>query len=125
MSKKDNAGFTLLEVMVAMLISLVGLLGLLQSMNVATEHTRKNQLRDEAIQLAEEQLSVMRSRPFDNQFDNFSTLEINSKQSKWKYSVERTRAAVTSTSKSLTVKVTWTYKGAPSSHEIVSIQSQP
>lgn len=125
MSRKDNSGFTLLEVMVAMLITLVGLLGLLQSMNVVTEHTRKNQLRDEAIQIGEEQLNVMRSRSFEDSFDNFSTLQINSKRSKWNYVVERTREEVTSTSKSLTVNVTWTYKDVPSSHEIVSIQSQP
>ena len=53
-TSSSSSGFTLIEVMVAMVITLVGLLGLLQSVNLATEHNIKNALRDEAVQVGED-----------------------------------------------------------------------
>lgn len=41
----------------AMLIMTVGLLGLLQSVSTAYEHTLRNRLREEAVAVAEEQMS--------------------------------------------------------------------
>lgn len=126
MSRNGSAGFTLLEVMVAMMITLVGLLGLLESLSIVTEHTRKNQLRDEAVLIGEEQLNVLRARPFANAFDNCSTLQISSKQSKWTYFVERKRTPIPNTSsKQLDVRVSWSYKNVSSHHELLTITSQP
>ncbi len=44
----NEAGFTLVEFMVATVILMVGMLGLLQSANVAINSNRQNQLRNEA-----------------------------------------------------------------------------
>ena len=56
-SLSNSAGFTLVEMVMAMLIMTVGLLGLLQSVNVAYEHNARNRLRDEAVLLGEEQMN--------------------------------------------------------------------
>jgi type IV pilus assembly protein PilV len=53
-------GFTLVEVLMAMLVMTVGLLGLLQSVNVAFEHNTRNRLRQEALLVGEEQMNDLR-----------------------------------------------------------------
>jgi type IV pilus assembly protein PilV len=50
----NNRGFTLMEVLVAIVILSVGMLALLQTVNVALVHTSTNMLRDEAVQQADE-----------------------------------------------------------------------
>src|SRR5512136_2934964 len=64
MSHPNNGGFTLIELMAAMVITLVGLLGLLQAINVAMEHNLKNQLRDEAVLVAEQWMGNLKTRGF-------------------------------------------------------------
>lgn len=61
-----NRGFTLIEVMVAIVIMMVGLIGLLQSINVATEYNLKNHLRDEGVYVGEKYLNELKGRGFDN-----------------------------------------------------------
>ena len=56
-SPNDSGGFTLVEVLMAMLIMTVGLLGLLRSVSAAYEHTLRNRLREEAVAVAEEQMN--------------------------------------------------------------------
>jgi type IV pilus assembly protein PilV len=55
-----NAGFTLIEMLMALLVLTVGLLGLLQSVNVAYEHNVRNRLREAATLVAEEQMNAFR-----------------------------------------------------------------
>ena len=59
-SRKDSGGFTLVEMMMAMLVLTVGLLGLLQSIQVAWQHNARNRLREEAVLLAEERMNDFR-----------------------------------------------------------------
>ena len=64
-SNRINSGFTLIEVMVAIVIMMVGMLGLLQSINVAMEYNLKNHLRDEAVLVGEKYMNIMRGKAFD------------------------------------------------------------
>jgi type IV pilus assembly protein PilV len=60
-----NSGFTLLEIMMAMLIMTVGLLGLLQSIQVAYRHNAKNKMRERAVVLADDNLRSFSQLPFE------------------------------------------------------------
>lgn len=62
---RNNRGFTLIEFLVAIVILLVGMLGLLQSVNIALEHNMLNQLRNEAVAVADEAMSRELAKPFD------------------------------------------------------------
>jgi type IV pilus assembly protein PilV len=53
----DNKGFTLIELMVSVVILTVGLLALLQSVNLAINHNMVNELRLEGTQVADEELA--------------------------------------------------------------------
>ncbi|CAH2030120.1 type IV pilus modification PilV family protein [Trichlorobacter ammonificans] len=61
----NSRGFTLLEFLVAVLIAMVGLLGLLQTVNVALNHNLQNQLRNEAVQVADSYMARELAKGFD------------------------------------------------------------
>ena len=62
----SNRGFTLVEMLVAMVIILVALLGLVQAAFLSIDNNLKNLLRDEAVRLAEEQMNVFKSLPIND-----------------------------------------------------------
>lgn len=132
---RNNKGFTLVEVMIAMVVMLIGLLGLLHAVTVAVDNNLTNILRDEAVKIAEERMNGvlvdkdntahpgLKNVPFDliasdpeaftvrRDFRNFSA----------DYSVQATVAALSAESRSLQVRVTWTYKGKDYQHSITSV----
>ena len=56
-----KAGFTLIEFCVATLIMMVGLLGLLQGVNLAIEQNLGTLIRNEAVSVADEQMVFAKS----------------------------------------------------------------
>lgn len=63
---KNNRGFTLIEILVAMFILLVGMLALLNSAAVIIENNLINVLRDEAVRIAEQRMGELKNTPFDS-----------------------------------------------------------
>lgn len=62
----NNAGFTLIEVLVSFVILTVGLLGLLEVINVAINQNLTTQFRNDALVVADEFMMRERSKTFDN-----------------------------------------------------------
>ncbi|MEZ0329752.1 MAG: prepilin-type N-terminal cleavage/methylation domain-containing protein [Dissulfuribacterales bacterium] len=60
----EEKGFSLVELMIAMFIFMVVMLGLLVGVNSAIQANKGNVLRDEAVRLAEEELTRLRSEQF-------------------------------------------------------------
>lgn len=124
---RKNKGFSLVEVMMAMLILIVGMLGLLQAINVATEFNLKNQLREEAGYVGERTMNELRGRGFDNIFPAYSTVTVPSRirGASRSFSVQRSSAILSTenglpVSKQLEVVVNWTYKGVTFQNRITS-----
>ncbi len=61
MNLNNKSGFTLIEFCVAVLIMMVGLMGLLQAVNMATMHNLGTVLRNEAISLADENMVMTKT----------------------------------------------------------------
>lgn len=126
--KHDKKGFTLIEVMVAMVIMLIGALGLLQTLDVAMEHTIKNQRREEVVRVAEEVMNGMRGLRFDEAINTIAlrpTTTISSKlrASTVKYAVTRNATVVTAdATQRYQVDVRWAYKNYSALHTIVTIR---
>lgn len=132
---KDKCGFTLIEVMVAILIMMVGMLGLLQAINLAIEVNLRNQLREEAVYLGERVINEMRGEGFDNilvaatptDTYTYATYQLPSKirGATRLYDVSR-RSAVLSTvdskhvTKQLTVIISWSYKGVTYENRVIA-----
>jgi len=116
-SNRNNCGFTLVEVMVALLIMIVGMLGLLESINVATEYTLKNQLRDEAVYVGEKYLNIQKGKVFDSYSAVYGTrFEPSKIRGTGKpYSIDMSTTDLSTdpvaATKQLVVVVSWTYKG--------------
>jgi len=107
----------------AMLIMTVGLLGLLQSMQVAYQHSARNKLREEAVLLADVQMNQFRSLSFANITANGSVQVISSGGRR--FGVIRKNSLMGGGDiKKLTVSVTWNFKNVTSLHEIYSLKSQ-
>jgi len=62
----SNRGFTLIEMLIAMVIILIALLGLVNAVFLSIDNNLKNLLRDEAVRLAEEQMNVLKSLPVND-----------------------------------------------------------
>ncbi len=142
MSHRNNEAFTLIEVMVAILITMVGLLGLLQAMNIATEQNLRNASRDEAVQVAEDAMSQLRARPFaqissglpsssyPNSPHSYPVLYERSRlrgvsSTKSNYVVVRTVTAISDNSKLVQVQARWKFKNTSTSQILQSIVSMP
>ncbi len=62
----NDRAFTLVEVLVAIIILTVGLLGMLQVINLAIVTNMQNDFRNQAVLIAEEELAQKKSLPFSN-----------------------------------------------------------
>jgi type IV pilus assembly protein PilV len=60
----NQKGFSLIELMIAMFIFMIVMLGMLAGVNSSIQTNKGNVLRDEAIRLAEDELSRLRSERF-------------------------------------------------------------
>lgn len=117
----DNKGFTLIEFLVAIVILSVGLLGLLQAVNVAMVNNTSNQRRADAIVMADQVMSVQRVLPFSLVATRNSSARIRFKASFVNYSVNRTVDNTTATTKQVTVRISWREKGEQKQHELSTL----
>lgn len=124
-SMQNNSGFTLVELLVAMVIMLVGLLGLLQSVNIAMEYNLKNQMRNEVVRVAQDAMNDMRSRTFDAVSSKTTTVPTSLRNINRTYTVKRSvSSAGTDVSRKYQVDVTWAYKNVSTTHSVMSVRSR-
>lgn len=125
----NSSGFTLVELMVAMAIMLVGLLGLMYSVEIAMEHNLKNQMRGEVVRVAEEAMSDMRSRAFDTVSSGQMVVPSKLRNINRSYTVKQTVVAIpnptpTVVSRQYQVDVKWLYKNVSTTHSIATVRSR-
>jgi prepilin-type N-terminal cleavage/methylation domain-containing protein len=66
MNPRDKRGFTLIEVMVTLVILAFGMLASVIGIMSAMDHSLINEMRNEAMKLAQEQEEVVRNTPYVN-----------------------------------------------------------
>jgi len=129
MSFKSDAGaggpgFTLVEVMVAIVILTVGLLGMFQTINMAMDKTVENQLRQKGAEVAEQHLSDLKARAFADVVGTtrtFVPIAIGSVFRNMSVQSEVTDLAATnSLTKQISVRVWWRYRGRLYEHQTAS-----
>jgi len=129
-SLDSRSGFTLIEFCVAVLIMMVGLLGLLQAVNIASVHNLGSLLRNDAISVADEQMVLAKASVYDS--TTFSSLAATSSLVSRKtragfanYSVNRTVSTASTNTKEVAVRVSWRYQGSKLNHIISSLVTNP
>lgn len=133
MSLDNRTGFTLIEFCVAVLIMMVGLLGLLQAVNMANVHNLGSLLRNEAISVADEQMVMTKASVVDlTTFAALASLPSTPSQVNRKarggfsnYSVNWTVTSTSTNSKEVAVRVSWRYKGNKLKQEISTLIVNP
>lgn len=125
----NNHGFTLIEVLVAMVIMMVGLVGLLQSINIATEHNLRNYLRDEAVRIGNEKMRDDVTLPFAAITSNTGsfTMTRRVRTGTKAFAVKRTVTglpAAAPTSKKVDIEIRWAFKGNTYRHTLYRIVAQ-
>jgi type IV pilus assembly protein PilV len=129
-NSNNQTGFTLIEFCVAVLIMMVGLMGLLQAVNMAALHNLGTVLRNEAISLADENMVLAKTEVSDSvTFTNLAATSalINRKTRSGfcNYSVNRSIMSAGANSKEVAVRVSWRYKGSKFNHVISSLITNP
>lgn len=131
-----EAGFTLIEFCVATLIMMVGLLGLLQAVNIAVEHNLGTILRNEAVSIADEQMvEVKNSAAVNNGLISTgwndlatSTYTVPRKirgGASLTFTIDRQVTQKTVKTKEVNIKVLWTYRSKTLNHQSTSLVLSP
>lgn len=123
---RNESGFTLVEFLVAIVIMMVGLLGLLQAVNVGLNHNMSSQVRSEATMIADEALANELAKPFDLVSTSTANRNVSNRpvlNAFRNFSVVRTGATL-SNSKQVNITVIWRHKNVRSTHETSSVVSK-
>lgn len=122
---QNNEGFTLIEVVVAFAIILIGLLGLLEGVNIALKQNSNNQQREEVVRVAEQVMNNMRTRAFPAVFSPITTVKSTLKMGTATYLVLRTSQVITAdVSERYNVDVHWRYGNYSATHSISSVRGK-
>lgn len=122
----NNRGFTLIEVVVAILIMMVGLLGLLAAIDLAMDMNTRDYMRDEAVRVGERAMNATKSTAYNSIAvggPTTQTISTNIRGVAKNYNVATTVEQLPS-SKHISIVVNWTYKGQTYYHGIDSVVGQ-
>jgi len=116
----------MVEVLVAIVVMMVGMLGLLEAINITYEANSKNHMRDEAIYVGEKYMNILRAKPFDSLSTSYTRISEPSRLrgGRGTFNVDMTTADLSTDSiaatKQLNVQVLWTYKGVTYQNSVVA-----
>lgn len=134
---RDRNGFSLVEVMIALVVVLLVSLAMMQTALVSIDSNMLNALRDEAVSLAEERMNADRNLArADSDFDNFLVTDgaavlvsRNVRNVKVAYSAQRTVVGypnlASALTKDVTERVSWTWKGQGHSYSGRTLLKRP
>ena len=123
MSKDRPAGFTLVELVMAMAIMFIVFLGLAGVAMTGLEYNIQNALRDEAVSVGESRMNEVRSIPFDNIVTPAAPDNVLRPVRGFNatYSVTTTVASPDAELRQVTMVVGWTRHGKAYSHTFSSL----
>ncbi|MGQ9745071.1 MAG: type IV pilus modification PilV family protein [Dissulfurimicrobium sp.] len=117
-----DKGFSLVELMIAMFIFMIAMLGILAGLNSVIANNKTNVLRDEAINVAEEEMNRLKGLPFNSIVSgNPGSVTRNIRSGTITYNLNDTVTAITTNIKRIDVAVAWSDKAVNYQHTISSI----
>lgn len=134
----NKKGMTLVEIMVAMVISLIIFLALMQTSLIGIDQSMRNSLRDEAGRIAELRMSGLKNLPFDHGDLADTNAVVGTGTSTGEAVVTRTIRnfnvtftptrivdTVNTDTKEISVSVAWTWKSQSFNHRVTSVLKRP
>lgn len=131
--KSNDSGFTLVEVLVAIVILMVGLLGVMQSLNLAIATNLQNEMRTQGTMIGESQMAKIKSLPFDRitgADERSFTMPVNMRSTIINYTVTKKvdsipPLAISPTMKRVNVGVSWTHRGNNHDYVVSGVVAEP
>lgn len=140
---QSKRGVSLIEVLIALTILLIVFMGLIQASILSIQSNMRNQLRDEAVTIASEQISRLRSAEYDDMNNDGATDPAGladtdfTTANGWPPTVDRKNRAVSVTfniartvtpldanNKQVMVLVTWSWQGENFQHQIMTTRQR-
>jgi prepilin-type N-terminal cleavage/methylation domain-containing protein len=129
----NKSGTTLIELLVAMGILAIVAVALMQSSILVLQKSVQNEIRDEAVRLAEQRMNEMRSGP--GGFENAATGNIDLvpgivtfpavtrtiRNAAMPFTVKKNVVPLDTDTKQVTVTVEWRFRSQQYSHSVMSI----
>jgi len=144
---RNSSGFSLVEVMIALVVLLLVFMGLMQTALLSIDSNMRNVLRDEALRIAAERLEETRGLPFDSIVSDPAGVAVNLpacgnppiNDANYPVLIERnfrniqdfpygTRSTVTdmdgppANTKQIQITVRWEYRDECFTHSIISLR---
>lgn len=121
----NQRGFTLIEFLVAIVILMVGMLGMLQAINVAMDKNLENVLRTEAVMLADDRMMEYRSKAYSSVrvSTDSKSFDRDLRGIHKRYSTQEIITQPTTQSKQVDIRVSWRKKNTRYSHSLSSVIS--
>lgn len=121
----NSNGFSLVEFLVAIVILMIGLLGLLQVINVAVDQNLGNVFRNEAVSVVDEMMMKKREKSFDSLSTGTKTVAVKRaiRGIDKNFTVTEQVSGITSNSKQISIDASWTKKNSTYNHSATSVVS--
>ena len=121
-ARSSESAFTLIEFLVAIVILMVGMLGLLQMVNVSLNHNLQNQLRNEAVSVLDVEMAKELAKGYNQGAITTRNYTASRKilNSFKLYSVSQTGNALPN-SREVNFQVSWRHKGVRYTHDASSV----
>jgi len=125
----EDSGFTLIEFVVAVFIMSIGVLALLQTVNLSISANASNKKRNEAVVIADQMMGAVKVLPFNAASLNPSTSTGFIKTSNaglvfTNYSVVQQVGPLMGTTKNVMITVSWRDKQVKKNHSLSTLISQ-
>jgi prepilin-type N-terminal cleavage/methylation domain-containing protein len=131
---RAERGMTLIEILISLTLLSIVSLALIQAALVAINVNVRNELRDEAVSVAEKRLNELRNTPFSDPAMQVnspggatdSTVTRNIRSAAILFTIKRVITQVTTDNhnRQVTLTVTWSYKGVTApSHTVSTVLS--
>ncbi len=128
---RNNQGFTLVEIMVSLLVLMVMFLGMMQTVLVGVDSNMVNVLREEAVQIAEQQMNQARDTEFALLADDGNTINRSFRRMDAEdgtgiaFTWARTVTPIDINNVQVEIRVTWPWRTETHTHTIQTIVRNP
>jgi type IV pilus assembly protein PilV len=120
----NKKGFSFIEVLVALAILMVAMMGILGAMVMAMQQNLETYSRDESVRIAEQAMNELRNTSFETLANGNYDVTRTYKQYTKTFNVVRTVTPFSDNSASVQLQVSWTVNKKVHTHSVTSIISQ-